>query len=886
MKKVLCVLLAGGVLLRACPAQAQYNYAEALQKALFFEEAQRSGAVAGRTRVAWRGDAHLADGQDLGWNLAGGWYDAGDHVKWNASMSFYAATLAWSATEYPAGYQTTGQMPFLLAALRGLSTYYAQCLHYTDPADVRTYRIALDVSYTQDPATNPNPLDPANAYGDEHSYAAAHEVMDQLFPVRPTYYADFERPQSGNVAAMAAALAAASCVLRANGDPATADADLALAGKLYRFATTFRPAHQAHPDTYKNDRNQPVPLTGYGVDDKGSLCWAALWLHRAAGLQNPAFGDAYLREALALGAEFKFEVHNNLYGIGSYKLASYVLLTQYYPAGPPAGSNYPYAGGSVNWLREQVEANLSGAADGDAGLNSSVLAVSPGGLVVLGDEWGTLRHATSQGFVAFVYADHLPAGPLQAKYRAYGQRQLDYALGRNPRQRSYVLGWQPAGTTAVAKPLHATAHGIWAGFEHDIPGRPEYQPAARHTLYGALLGGPDRFDNYYPLDGNARPGVEEAGQTEVAIDYNAGFTGALARMAQAAPGGAPLAGFPAPEARTSPADDEFFVEAAVQASGGSFVEIRARLNNRSRWPARVYTNLSFRYYFTPEAGTSVTAALVADPSPPLEAARAPTISPPVACGTGYYVTITVPNEAVFPAYVYPQARRYYKEVVFRLSSSGAWDNANDWSYNGLAPLANRVPPLVATRVPVYESGQYLAGSRPASCGPLPVVLTTFTALARSARVDIAWTTASETYNQGFEVQRSADGRDFARLLVQPGQGGTQPQRYTATDAQPLPGTSYYRLLQRDTDGTGHYSSVVAVRRAPGVLGAYPNPVGDWLTLSIPDDTSGPVEVLNMMGQPVLHHWLDRPRQPVYVGQLPPGMYFVHFGGATTRVIVR
>lgn len=711
MKKITLLVAAAGVLLGIFPARAQYNYAEALQKSLFFEEAQRAGAVGGQTRVGWRGDSHLRDGQDLNWNLAGGWYDAGDHVKWNNSMSFYAASLAWSAKEYRAGYVATGQMPYLLQGLRWLGAYYTKCLHYTDLNDPRTYRIALDVSYTNAP--DPNPLDPNNEYGDEHSYAAAHEVVDQLFPVRPTYYADFETPQSGTVAGMAAALAAASYVLRENGDAPTADAYLTLAEKLFGFAKAYRAAHQANPNTCKNSRNQRVSITGYGADDKSSLCWAALWLHQAEALKNATFGDAYLRDALTFGAEFKFDVHNSLYGIGSYKLASYVLLAQLLPAGPPAGYGYP----NTNWFREQAEQNLTGAADGDASKNSNVLGVSPGGLVVLGDEWGTLRHANGQGFVAFAYADRLPAGALKDKYVAYAKRQLDYALGSNPRNRSYVLGFQPAGKTVIQKPLHATANGIWAGFEHDIPGRPEYQAAARHTLFGAVVGGPDRFDNYYPLDGGVRPGVDEAGQTEVAIDYNGGFTGSLARMAQVAPGGAVLSGFPAPEARTSPRDDEYFVEAAAQATGPAFLEIKARLNNRSRWPARTCANMSFRYYFTVEPGAAITAALVASPNPSLEASRTATVSQPTLCtGNVYYVTVSLPNEAIFPGYVYPRARRYYKEVAFRLTSSGAWDPTNDWSNTGFAPLANNVPPIVATHIPVYENGVLLAGLLPAGCG--------------------------------------------------------------------------------------------------------------------------------------------------------------------------
>ena len=87
---------------------------------------------------------------------------------------------------------------------------------------------------------------------------------------------------------------------------------------------------------------------------------------------------------------------------------------------------------------------------------------------------------------------------------------------------------------------------------------------------------------------------------EVATDYNAGFTGALARLAREF-GGAPLANFPQPEAVVG---NEIFAEAAVNASGTNFTEIRRYLNNQSGWPARMGDRLSFRYYFTLEPGVT------------------------------------------------------------------------------------------------------------------------------------------------------------------------------------------------------------------------------------------------------------------------------------------
>ena len=91
----------------AAPA---FNYAEALQKSLFFYEAQVSGPKPAWNRVSWRGDSALTDGADVGLDLTGGWFDAGDHVKFGFPMAFSTTMLAWGAVEYRDGYAASGQL--------------------------------------------------------------------------------------------------------------------------------------------------------------------------------------------------------------------------------------------------------------------------------------------------------------------------------------------------------------------------------------------------------------------------------------------------------------------------------------------------------------------------------------------------------------------------------------------------------------------------------------------------------------------------------------------------------------------------------------------------------------------------------------------------------
>ena len=105
-------------------AAAPPNYGEALQKSLFFYEAQIAGKKPSWSRVSWRGDSAMNDGSDVGLDLTGGWFDAGDHVKFGFPMAFTTTMLAWGAVEYRDAYVASGQLTHLLNNLRVPNDYF------------------------------------------------------------------------------------------------------------------------------------------------------------------------------------------------------------------------------------------------------------------------------------------------------------------------------------------------------------------------------------------------------------------------------------------------------------------------------------------------------------------------------------------------------------------------------------------------------------------------------------------------------------------------------------------------------------------------------------------------------------------------------------------
>src|ERR1700751_1021249 len=85
--------------------------------------------------------------------------------------------------------------------------------------------------------------------------------------------------------------------------------------------------------------------------------------------------------------------------------------------------------------------------------------------------------------------------------------------------------------------------------------------------------------------------------------------------------------------------------------------------------------------------------------------------------------------------------------------------------------------------------------------PLPVELVSFTADCSNGHELLNWSTASETNNDYFLVERSDDGNTFYEIGRAAGHGtSSQTNNYTFTDPQPLSGTVYYRLEQIDYNG--------------------------------------------------------------------------------------
>ncbi|MGN0682907.1 MAG: glycoside hydrolase family 9 protein, partial [Oscillospiraceae bacterium] len=447
----------------------------------------------------------------------------------------------------------------------------------------------------------------------------------------------------------AASLAACAAVMKST-DKAYSDKCLTHAKQLYDFA-----------ERTKSDSGYTMANGFYnswsGFYDE--LCWAGCWLYLATG------DKSYLDKAKTYETKAEGNYKWTMCWDDTYTGAVCLL------AGITNEQKY----------KDKIEKNLDWWTTGTGGER---VTYSPKGLAWL-DSWGSLRYATTAGFVAAVYADYdcCPANKVKT-YRDFCASQVDYALGSTGR--SFVVGF---GTNPPEHPHHRTAQGSWA----DNMNEPNYH---RHTLYGALVGGPDASDSY-------TDSVSDFNKNEVACDYNAGFVGALAKM-YGRFGGETIKNFGAIEEK----GEELYVEQRVNAQGSGFTEIKAMVYNKTAWPARVTDKLELRYFIDLselyEAGGSASDVKVtmnysmgAKFGGIYEWNKAKNI---------YYVSIDFSGVKIYPG----GQSAYKQEVQFRMSANG-WNPDNDPSYKELVGT-NGSELIRASHVGLYEGGTLVFGTTP------------------------------------------------------------------------------------------------------------------------------------------------------------------------------
>ena len=425
-------MLAGSVTVPAKADAAAFsaNYAEALQKSLYFYECQQAGPLPDWNRVEWRADSTMTD------EVLGGWYDAGDHVKFNLPMGYSASLLAWGLYQYPDGIEKCGEMENYVNNLEFVLDYLAAC----DQGDEIVYQVGIGQK--------------------DHTWWGPVEMLQNGVEDSGGTYADFRaalKSSEGCSAVfgeMAAALAAGSAALKGRVDQSKLDNYLKHAKHIFEVACT-----NPSDEVYNNSDASGFYRSSHFYDE---LLYAANWLYIATE------DETYLDKAKEL---IKHLGNEN----GTSEL---VYKWSHCWDDTSQGGILLYAINSKDeFYIERVKKHLDYLLNECPKVNDKLLYVHT---------WGCARYAETSAFITAVACDTVLKGGSNSAYEQLYEDQVNYVLGDNPTGQSFVVGY---GDKPAHNAHHRTAHGSW---KNDL-----YFPLDnRHVLYGALVGGPNQDGSY------------------------------------------------------------------------------------------------------------------------------------------------------------------------------------------------------------------------------------------------------------------------------------------------------------------------------------------------------------------------------------------------------
>lgn len=160
---------------------------------------------------------------------------------------------------------------------------------------------------------------------------------------------------------------------------------------------------------------------------------------------------------------------------------------------------------------------------------------------------------------------------------------------------------------------------------------------------------------------------------------------------------------------------------------------------------------------------------------------------------------------------------------------------------------------------------------------LPVNITAFTATTSGSNVALRWTTAQESNNSGFTVQRSTDGVSWADLGFVAGAGtSATATNYNYTDNFPTEGTNFYRLRQQDLDGrTSLSATVTATVNSNKFFTISDNPGNGIYKLNMPSSLEAlQLLVTDASGKVLLNKRTAAGNQVIDISKQAPGVYWL------------
>jgi len=170
---------------------------------------------------------------------------------------------------------------------------------------------------------------------------------------------------------------------------------------------------------------------------------------------------------------------------------------------------------------------------------------------------------------------------------------------------------------------------------------------------------------------------------------------------------------------------------------------------------------------------------------------------------------------------------------------------------------------------------------------LPVKFSGFNLYNGNKNNIISFTTASETNNDYFTIERSVDGITYEAIGEIKGAGNSSKElSYEFTDEKPLTGLNYYRIKQTDYDGKYSYSEVRSVRFTDGASVTVSPRTTEGRVDITTDMEDYNVEVYTAAGAQVKAFTGMNADQSISIEDLKAGIYFLRVSSTTASETVR
>ncbi|MBE6050514.1 MAG: glycoside hydrolase [Clostridium sp.] len=551
------------------------NYAKAFQLSMYFYDANKCGEVEGKDRLGYRGNCHLEDKkiplkakdeQGYGTNLSeefikenkdsldpdgdgcvdlsGGYHDAGDHVKFGLPQSYSASTLGWGYYEFKDAYEKLGDEDHIEDILKWFNDYFMRCTFKNEKGDVVAFAYQVGDGTT------------------DHCYWGSPELQTTA---RPAFFATSETPASDQCAGAAASLAINYLNFK-DKDEDYAVKSLEDAKALYKFAK----------------ENRGLGFSGgfyNSAYDEDEMSWAAVWLYTATG------DKSYINDITSVDSQGNYTGYmKKIISTTDSTWQNIWVHSWDVVWGGVFAKLAPITNDPEHWYFFRWNIEYWSGVQHENPNDKTFMEPTPGGFRVV-NTWGSARYNAAAQLCALVYNKYKP----NDEFVKWSKSQMDYILGDNPMHRSYEVGYSE---NSAKYPHHRAAHGSETNSMED-------PVECKHTLWGALVGGPDQKDFHKDVR-------TDFVYNEVAIDYNAGFVGALAGLYDIyGEGQEKIANFPPKEVDEKP----YYVTSKIEQENSERTQFTARIHNETSCPPVKQSALKARYYFNIsemlEAGQSI-----------------------------------------------------------------------------------------------------------------------------------------------------------------------------------------------------------------------------------------------------------------------------------------